>query len=91
MNSSKKKKLDINQLDRYIKITDASRILGFASFQSVRSLIGRGKLKSYSLPETSRPRVLLSDIISLKNDLENKKTGKQTKTLKKRGRPRKYC
>ena len=75
MNSSKKKKLDINQLDRYIKITDASRILGFASFQSVRSLIGRGKLKSYSLPETSRPRVLLSDIISLKNDLENKKTG----------------
>ena len=27
MNSSKKEKFDTNQLDRYIKITDASRIL----------------------------------------------------------------
>jgi hypothetical protein len=69
MNSSKKEKLDTNQLDRYIKITNASRILGFASFQSVRSLIERGKPKPYSIPETSDPRVLLSDMISSKNDL----------------------
>jgi len=81
--------LVMRDLDRFVKITDAARILGYASFQSVKQLIDEKILSSYSLPGTSRPRVLLSELLELKS--------KQTSLRKlsplgrgKSGRPRKY-
>tara|TARA_B100001057_G_C22808218_1_gene934345 strand:+ start:1526 stop:1816 length:291 start_codon:yes stop_codon:yes gene_type:complete len=73
-------------MDRFIKITDAARILGYASFQSINQMIKNHALNSYSLPETTRPRVLLSEILALK---QNQKLVPQGVNYKARGRPRK--
>ena len=73
-------------MDRFIKITDAARILGYASFQSINQMIKNHALDAYSMPETSRPRVLLSDILTLK---KNQNSTPDVVTKKPRGRPRK--
>ena len=73
-------------MDRFIKITDAARILGYASFQSINQMIKNHALNAYSLPETSRPRVLLSEILALKHKQNNSAEGVSYKS---RGRPRK--
>lgn len=73
-------------MDRFIKITDAARILGYASFQSINQMIKNHALNAYSLPETSRPRVLLSEILALKHKQNNSSEGVSYKS---RGRPRK--
>ena len=73
-------------MDRFIKITDAARILGYASFQSINQMIQNHALDAYSMPETSRPRVLLSDILILKH---NQNSAPDGVTKKPRGRPRK--
>ena len=36
--------------DRYIKITEAATILGFAHYRSVNQMIERGALVGYRLP-----------------------------------------
>ena len=61
----------MRDLDRFVKITEAARILGYASFQSVKQLVDEKILSSYSLPGTSRPRILLSELLKLKVRKEN--------------------
>ena len=73
-------------MDRFIKISDAARILGYASFQSINQMIQKQAIHAYTLPETSRSRVLLSDILALKQK-QNSELDNPTKKM--RGRPRK--
>ena len=84
---------ELSTLDKYVKITEAARILGFSSYQSVDQLINRKVLKSYLLPGHARKRVLLSDILELlqnsKKVLTSQNTGSSFATEKKLGRPRK--
>ena len=83
--------LVVRDLDRFVKITEAARILGYASFQSVKQLVDEKILTSYSLPGTSRPRILLSELLQLKASKENS-LGNSTsyRITEKRGRPKKY-
>ena len=83
------RRLDLENLDKFVKITEAARLLDYASVISVKKLVDDGMLTLYSLPETSRPRILLSELLELKS--------KQTSLRKlsplsrsKTGRPRKY-
>lgn len=83
------RRLDLEYLDKFVKITEAARLLDYASVISVKKLVDDGLLTLYSLPETSRPRILLSELLELKS--------KQTSLRKlsplgrgKSGRPRKY-
>ena len=57
---------DIRTLDRFVKITEAARILGYAHFTSIKKLTEEGMLTLYTLPETSRHRILLSELLELK-------------------------
>ena len=84
---------DFSTLDRFVKIIDASRILGFSSVISVHQMIDREELNSYAIPETAATRVLLSDILALK--AKKLETGSNNdippvNLPKARGRPRKY-
>lgn len=83
------RRLDLKNLDKFVKITEAARLLDYASVISVKKLVDDGMLTLYSLPETSRPRILLSELLELKS--------KQTSLRKlsplgrgKSGRPPKY-
>ena len=78
--------LDINKLDRFVKITDAARLLGYSSYQSVKKLVDDNVLNAYSLPQTSRPRILLSELLELRSASENQ----NFLPKRERGRPRKY-
>ena len=83
--------LVMRDLDRFVKITEAARILGYASFQSVKQLVDEKILSSYSLPGTSRPRVLLSELLELKTRRdEGMRNPYSTRISGKRGRPKKY-
>jgi hypothetical protein len=83
--------LVMRDLDRYVKITEAARILGYASFQSVKQLVDEKILSSYALPGTSRPRVLLSELLELKTKRdEGMRNPYSTRSYRKCGRPRKY-
>ena len=76
-------------LDRYIKLTEAAKILDFAHYSSVVKLIEKKKLNAYLLPHVTRRRVLLSEV----NELQklNKWASNSIKnTKRKRGRPFKY-
>ena len=86
---------DLAALDKYVKITEAARILGFSSYQSVDQLIDRKVLRSYLLPGHARKRVLLSEILELlqnsrKFPLVSQNSGSLSATEKKLGRPRKF-
>ena len=86
---------DINTLDKYVKITEAARILGYSSYQSVDQLIERKVLKSYFLPGHIRKRVLLSEILELlqsskKNLPFSQNSALSSATKSKLGRPRKF-
>jgi|TARA_A100001011_G_scaffold69486_1_gene70954 hypothetical protein len=86
---------DLSTLDKYVKITEAARILGFSSYQSVDQLIDRKVLKSYLLPGHARKRVLLSDIFELlqkskKSSLSSEKSDSSSSMKRKLGRPRKF-
>ena len=74
-------------LDRFIKLTEATKILDFAHYKSVVSLIENKKLTAYLLPHVIRRRVLLSEVLELK-----KHYGKQppSNAKRSRGRPAKY-
>ena len=76
-------------LDRFIKITEAAEILGFAHYRSVNQMIERGALAGYRLPHVTRRRVLLSEVYALKEKAESNLLS--VKTSRGRGRPRKYA
>ena len=83
------RRLDLENLDKFVKITEAARLLDYASVISVKKLVDDGMLTLYSLPETSRPRILLSELLELKTkqtSLPRLSRFKRGKT----GRPRKY-
>ena len=83
--------LDMRSLDRFVKITEAARILGYASFQSVKQLVDEGLLSIYFLPGTSRSRILLSELLELKARKEkDMRTPYSNRKPGKRGRPKKY-
>ena len=73
--------------DRFIKITEAAEILGYAHYRSVNQMIERGALVGYRLPHVTRRRVLLSEVLALKEKAEKfLKTG--SCPARGRGRPR---
>lgn len=74
-------------LDRFIKITEAAELLGYAHYRSVIMLIDDGILPSYELPHVSRKRVLLSEVLEL---LKSEDNNPENKKKKGRGRPRKF-
>lgn len=76
--------------DRYIKITEAATILGFAHYRSVNQMIERGALVGYRLPHVTRRRVLLSEVLALKKKAEKISQAAPCDTPRGRGRPRKY-
>ena len=84
------KRLELKNLDKFIKITEAARILDYASIISVKELVNDGMLTLYSLPETSRPRILLSELLELKSKQSDIQSLPQVRTGKV-GRPRKYA
>jgi len=81
------------QLDRFIKITEATEILGYAHYRSVNMLIEKEILTSYKLPHVARKRVLLNEVLKLKEsgqvDQTDSDSSKQNKK-RGRGRPRKF-
>jgi hypothetical protein len=81
--------MEEQNLDRFIKITEAAEILGFAHYRSVNQMIERGALTGYRLPHVTRRRVLLSEIYALKEKAEAKLLS--TEPNRGRGRPRKYA
>jgi hypothetical protein len=76
--------------DRFIKITEAAEILGFAHYRSVNQMIERGALVGYRLPHVTRRRVLLSEVLALKEKAESISRTSPPGTARGRGRPRKY-
>ena len=73
--------------DRFIKVTEAADILGYAHFNSINKMIERGDLTAYRLPHVSRRRVLESEVLAIKNTTSG---NSEPKGKGKRGRPRKY-
>tara|TARA_A200000113_G_scaffold152841_1_gene137737 strand:+ start:308 stop:637 length:330 start_codon:yes stop_codon:yes gene_type:complete len=85
---------DMAEMDRFVKVTEAARILGFASFQSIYQMIARDELNAYRIPNHNRQRILLSDLIELRNSANSKNNldlhNNPLKSKKGKGRPRKY-
>jgi len=77
--------------DRFIKITEAAEILGFAHYRSVNQMIERGALVGYRLPHVTRRRVLLSEVLSLKEKAKEISQAPSMEATRGRGRPRKYA
>jgi hypothetical protein len=81
--------MEEQNLDRFIKITEAADILGFAHYRSVNQMIERGAITGYRLPHVTRRRVLLSDVYALKGKAESALVSGEAN--RGRGRPRKYA
>ena len=81
--------MEEQNLDRFIKITEAADILGFAHYRSVNQMIERGAITCYRLPHVTRRRVLLSDVYALKEKAESALVSGEAN--RGRGRPRKYA
>ena len=85
---------DISTLDRFVKITTAAKLLGYANYQSVTKLSEDGKIRLYDLEHTRSKRVLLSDIHRLlhqkQNYTDSNKKVKRGGSSKKLGRPSKF-
>ena len=56
---------DDDLLDRYVSLTQAATILGYASYVSVNELIKKKKITPYWLPGNCRKKILLSDLHKL--------------------------
>jgi len=84
----------LNELDRFIKISEAADLLGYASYQSVHQMHRRGLIDLYSLPHNKLKRVLLSDITAILEQSKSEEKNYFKKALSKnkrgRGRPRKF-
>jgi hypothetical protein len=70
-------------MDRFITFSEASEILGIRSYSRVSSMVRKGLLQAYELPQTERLRVRQSAIISLIQ--KNKKQGKEKENTNDRG------
>lgn len=85
---------DISTLDRFVKITTAAKLLGYANYQSVTKLNEDGKIRLYDLEHTRSKRVLLSDIHRLlhqkQNHTDSNEKVKRGGSSKKLGRPSKF-
>lgn len=81
-NSFYPERAEQESIDRFISLSTAAELLGYASYISVNHLISKKILTCYYLPNTNRKRFLLSDI----NNLLEKKA----KPTGKKGRPRKF-
>lgn len=86
---------DFDTIDRFVTLAEAAKILGFSSYQSVNQLVDREQLKLYKLPNTTRKRLLLSEISQLIEIQKKEKRiydefGINRRNIPKRGRPRKY-
>lgn len=77
-------------LDRFIKITEATEILGYAHYRSVNMLIEKDILTSYKLPHVVRRRVLLSEVLKLKESGKDDPDASEPSKKRGRGRPRKF-
>ena len=77
-------------LDRFIKITEATEILGYAHYRSVIMLIEKDILTSYKLPHVVRRRVLLSEVLKLKESGEDDPNASEPSKKRGRERPRKF-
>ena len=51
--------------NKLITLTEASYILGYKSYRSISKLIEEGFLKTYTLPDTTRKRVKIYDVMNL--------------------------
>ena len=76
-------------LDRFVKLTDAAKILDYAHYHSVVKLIDNGLLTAYLLPHVIRRRVLLSEVVKLK-EFKNNTIRDGDVVKRSRGRPSKY-
>jgi hypothetical protein len=56
---------DDDLLDRYVSVTQAATILGYASYVSVNELIQKKKITPYWLPGNCKKKILLSDLNKL--------------------------
>ena len=84
----------LKDLDRFIKISEAADLLGYANYQSIHQMHRRGLIDLYSLPHNKLKRVLLSDITAIleQSQLEAQDYSKKAliKNKRGRGRPRKF-
>ena len=84
----------LKDLDRFIKISEAADLLGYANYQSIHQMHRRGLIDLYSLPHNKLKRVLLSDITAIleQSQLEARNYFKKalSKNKRGRGRPRKF-
>ena len=76
-------------LDRFIKLTDAVKILDYAHYHPVVKLIENGQLTAYLLPHVIRRHMLLSEVMKLKEFKKNNH-GDAGVVKRSRGRPSKY-
>ena len=63
---------DEDVLDKYVSLTRAASILGYANFASVNTLIKKKRITPYWLPGNSKKRVLLSDLHQLLEESRNR-------------------
>ena len=83
---------DKENLDRFVKISEAARIMGFANYSSINHMHASGQLKLYKMPHKNVSRVLLSDINKI---LRRQKFIDEADAFfppqkNKRGRPKKF-
>lgn len=84
---------DLKEIDRFVKITEAAKLLGFSNYQSVNHLHQRGIVSLYSLPGKRSTRALLSEINALlekQQSISDEPHLYFRSTKRKRGRPRKF-
>ena len=63
---------DEDVLDKYVSLTRAASILGYANFASVNALIKKKRITPYWLPGNSKKKVLLSDLHQLLEESRNR-------------------
>jgi len=68
---------DENLLDRYVSLTKAATILGYASYVSVNALIQNKKIRPYWLPGNSKKKILLSDLHQLLEEARSRPAPKK--------------
>jgi hypothetical protein len=68
---------DDDLLDRYVSVTQAATILGYASYVSVNELIQKKKITPYWLPGNSKKKILLSDLHKLLAEVRSRPSPKK--------------
>jgi hypothetical protein len=85
---------NIKELDRFIKISEAAELLGYANYQSIHHMHKRGLVELYTMPHNGLKRVLLSDLERILErsqlDTEDYFEKSLIENKRSRGRPRKF-